>query len=78
MIKVQGHMAEMARCVVESQEDLKDMSKQFFGVLAEKGNTLYNVLPDIFSHLNDEDSMEEKDLRTVTRYFCKNSKNFRS
>lgn len=67
MIKVQGHMSEMARCIIDSQEELKDMSKQFFMLLAAKANSLYNVLPDIFSHLIDDDNMEEENLRAVMR-----------
>lgn len=46
-----------------------DTAKQFFGVIAEKGNTLYNVLSDIISILtNPEDMIEENDFQEIMKY----------
>lgn len=44
-------------------------SKQFFGVIAEKGNTLYNVLSDIISILsNPEDMTIESHFQEIMKY----------
>lgn len=67
MILAHGHVAEMAWCLVDKNETLKSMSKHFFNLLANKSNNLYNVLPDIFSHLCDSEEMDEKDLRHIMK-----------
>ena len=42
------------------------MAKEFFSELAQKGNALYNVLPDIVSRLSDPDvGLPEEDFRAV-------------
>ncbi|KAK9876242.1 hypothetical protein WA026_012541 [Henosepilachna vigintioctopunctata] len=66
MIRVQGHIATMAKCIIDSNVELNVMSRTFFIQLSHKENNLYNVLPDIFSHLVEE--METEDFRTVIRF----------
>ncbi|KAF5285204.1 hypothetical protein FQR65_LT13319 [Abscondita terminalis] len=68
MIRVQGHISTMACCIVDREEQLRDMSKNFFTQLSHKGNNLYNVLPDIFSHLCDGKSLTEEDLKLIMKF----------
>lgn len=68
MILVYGHIAEMAKSIVDEDEKLNSMSKHFFSLLSRKANNLYSVLPDIFSHLCDVEKMDEKDLRTIMKF----------
>ncbi|KRT80719.1 hypothetical protein AMK59_5059, partial [Oryctes borbonicus] len=51
MLRVKSHIAFMAVFISETSNDLSDMSKNFFNALSVKDNHLYNVLPDIFSHI---------------------------
>lgn len=45
-----------------------DTAKQFFEVIAEKGNTLYNVISDIISILsNPENLVPENDFQTIMK-----------
>lgn len=47
-----------------------DLAKRFFSELSHKGNTLYNVLPDIISHLSNPESditVEEKDFEAILK-----------
>lgn len=59
MIRARGHIADMARCLVDENETLKSYSKTFFEALARKEDNLYNHLPDIFSHLTSMNVSKE-------------------
>lgn len=43
----------MTVCLVDENDRLKQLSRLFFRELAQKGNALYNVMPDIISRLSD-------------------------
>ena len=49
MIKVKGQISDMACCIVDDEEKISGLAKLFFSELGKKGNTLYNVMPDIVS-----------------------------
>ncbi|KAF5285103.1 hypothetical protein FQA39_LY16792 [Lamprigera yunnana] len=68
MIRVQGHISEMARCIVDEHQELRAMSKNFFTQLSHKANNLYNVLPDIFSHLSDCPLLGEENLKLIMKF----------
>ncbi|KAK5637917.1 hypothetical protein RI129_012212 [Pyrocoelia pectoralis] len=68
MLRVQGHISEMARCIVDEEERLQDMSKHFFVQLSHKANNLYNILPDIFSRLCDNPSLDEANLKYIMKF----------
>lgn len=69
MIRVKGQMSEMALCIVDSNEELRNDAKQFFQEVSQKGNVLYNILPDILSRLTDNKAdIDEDDLRTILKY----------
>lgn len=67
MIRVQGRISELAYCIMDENECLRDMSKTFFIQLSHKANYLYNVLPDTFSHLNDMQNIETTNLREIMK-----------
>lgn len=67
MIRVQTHIAQMAMIIVDKEDILKMMSKEFFVTLSHKANNLYNALPDIFSHLAEETNIDETDLRFIMK-----------
>ena len=69
MIKVKGQISDMACCIVDSVDKIAGLAKLFFSELSKKGNTLYNVMPDIVSRLSDpEKGMDEESFRTVMKY----------
>ena len=41
-VKVKGQLGEMAKCVEDSDERVREMSRMFFGELAGKDNAVYN------------------------------------
>ena len=50
MIKVKGQISDMALCIADTDNmKIAGLSKHFFSELSRKGNTLYNILPDIIS-----------------------------
>lgn len=67
MIRVQGSIAEMVRCMVDPKQELQDLATVFLKSLAQKANILYNMIPDIFSHLADESILGEEQLRFVMK-----------
>jgi len=69
MIKVKGQISDMAFCIVDSVERISGLAKLFFSELAKKGNTLYNVMPDIVSRLSDpEKGIAEDHFRHIMKY----------
>ena len=69
MIKVKGQISDMAWCIVDSVDRISGLAKLFFSELSKKGNTLYNVMPDIVSRLSDpEKGVEEEAFRTIMKY----------
>lgn len=61
MIRVKGQMSEMALCIVDENEEIRLFTKQFFEELSQKGNVLYNILPDILSKLTSKDVDVDED-----------------
>lgn len=53
MVKVRGQISDMALCIVDAEERISVMASEFFRDLSKKGNTLYNVIPDIISRLSN-------------------------
>jgi len=69
MIKVKGQIADMASCIVDDLERISGLAKLFFSELVQKGNTLYNLMPDIISRLSDPQvGVDEEDFRSILRY----------
>ncbi|KAH6934357.1 hypothetical protein HPB50_023376 [Hyalomma asiaticum] len=68
MIKVKGQISDIAAMVMDEDAELADMCRNFFFELGSKGNALYNLLPDIISHLSDEEhGIDEKSFRVVMK-----------
>ncbi|XP_029054331.1 condensin complex subunit 1-like isoform X6 [Osmia bicornis bicornis] len=66
MLRVRGQISELAVCIVDHDEQLRNDARQFFKVLSQKGNTLYNVMPDILSHLTDPElNLNEADFHEI-------------
>lgn len=53
MVKVKGQISEVALCIADAEEDISSLACKLFVELGQKGNTLYNVLTDIISHLSN-------------------------
>uniref|UniRef100_A0A8D2NHU1 Condensin complex subunit 1 n=1 Tax=Zonotrichia albicollis TaxID=44394 RepID=A0A8D2NHU1_ZONAL len=69
MVKVKGQVSEMATLLVDPEEAIVAVAQNFFGELASKGNAVYNLLPDIISHLSDPNSgIEEESFHTIMRH----------
>ena len=59
----------MAFCIVDTVERISGLAKLFFSELSKKGNTLYNVMPDIVSRLSDpEKGIAEDHFRLIMKY----------
>ncbi|CAM9116490.1 unnamed protein product [Phaeothamnion confervicola] len=53
MIKVKGHVSEIARCVCDDEPRIQGMAQLFFRELSKRGNSpIYNFIPDIVGHLS--------------------------
>ncbi|XP_059815791.1 condensin complex subunit 1 [Hypanus sabinus] len=68
MVKVKGQISEIASLLVDKEEEIALLARSFFNELSNKGNAVYNLLPDIISRLSDpEGGIEEEPFRTVMR-----------
>ncbi|XP_022231459.2 condensin complex subunit 1 [Drosophila obscura] len=69
MIRVKAQISDMALCIVDDNEEIQDITKEFFKEIANKSNILYNVLPDIISRLGDTNlRLEEPKYRIIMAY----------
>ncbi|NXU03493.1 CND1 protein, partial [Buphagus erythrorhynchus] len=69
MVKVKGQVSEMATLLIDPEEAIVGVAQNFFGELANKGNAVYNLLPEIISHLSDPNSgIEEESFHTIMRH----------
>jgi len=56
MIKVKGQISEMAVRIEDPVARIADLTRLFFHELSNKGNAIYNILPDIISQLAAEET----------------------
>ena len=69
MIRVKGQIADLAMCIVDQSEEIRNITEQFFKEIAHKSNILYNVLPDIISKLSDASlNLEEEKYHVIMKY----------
>ncbi|XP_050089414.1 condensin complex subunit 1 isoform X2 [Anopheles aquasalis] len=69
MIRVKGQISDLALCIVDTVQEIRTITEQFFKEIANKSNILYNVLPDIISRLSDPKlQLEEEKYHTIMRY----------
>lgn len=69
MIRVKGQISDLVLCIVDQNEEIKQMTQQFFKEIATKSNILYNVLPDIISRLSDPESkITEERYHTIMKF----------
>ena len=52
MVRVQGYIVEIAYLIYDEDPSISELAHSFFLKIAQ-GNSLYNVLPDIISHMFD-------------------------
>ena len=58
MMKVKGHIAEMARCLEDPDPRVASVARLLFHELSRKhGNPIYNLLPDLLSRLSGDDQL---------------------
>ncbi|XP_048675782.2 condensin complex subunit 1 isoform X4 [Caretta caretta] len=68
MVKVKGQVSEMAALLIDPEEEIVRLARNFFSELSNKGNAIYNLLPDIISRLSDPDcGVEEESFHTIMR-----------
>ena len=69
-VKVKGQLGEMAKCVEDSDERIREMSRIFFAELAGKDNAVYNHFVDMFSLLSADEGLEEERFRKVIKFLA--------
>uniref|UniRef100_A0A8D0HHA0 Condensin complex subunit 1 n=1 Tax=Sphenodon punctatus TaxID=8508 RepID=A0A8D0HHA0_SPHPU len=68
MVKVKGQVSEMAALLIDPEEEIVGLARNFFSELSNKDNAVYNLLPDIISRLSDPDcGVEEQPFRTIMK-----------
>lgn len=68
MIRVKGQVSELALCIIDEDKQIQQDTKEFFNQLAQKGNALYNIVPDILSRLADPQlNLDEKRFQETIR-----------
>jgi condensin complex subunit 1 len=66
MMKVKGHIAEMARCLEDPDPRVASVARLLFHELSRKhGNPIYNLLPDLLSRLSGDEGIEPEAFRRI-------------
>ncbi|KAJ7519949.1 hypothetical protein O6H91_20G060900 [Diphasiastrum complanatum] len=69
MMKVKGHISEMALQLQDKDSSISDLVKLFFSELAKKGNDpIYNLLPDMLSRLSGMKCLEKDSFCMVMQF----------
>lgn len=69
-VKVKGQLGEMAKCLEDEDQRIRDLSRMFFTELATKDNAVYNHFVDMFSLLSAEKDLEEDALRKIIKFLA--------
>lgn len=69
-VKVKGQLGEMAKCVEDPDDRIREMSRMFFGELAGKDNAVYNHFVDMFSLLSADEALEEDSFRRIVKFLA--------
>eukprot|EP01114_Cavostelium_apophysatum_P020600 TRINITY_DN6951_c0_g1_i3.p1 TRINITY_DN6951_c0_g1~~TRINITY_DN6951_c0_g1_i3.p1 ORF type:complete len:563 (+),score=200.65 TRINITY_DN6951_c0_g1_i3:667-2355(+) len=68
MIKVKGQISEMALCLEDEDSRISDLAHLFFHELSQKGNAIYNILPDLISGLSVTRDVTEVMFKSIMKY----------
>ena len=69
-VKVKGQLAEMAKCIEDSDKKITEMARQFFSELSTKDNAIYNQFVDMFSTLSADTALDEDAFRRIIKYLA--------
>ena len=69
MLKVRGNVADMARCLEDSEPQVAALARLFFHELAQRtGAPIYNLLPDVLSRLSADGSLSEDSFSRIMKH----------
>ena len=69
-VKVKGQLAEMAKCIEDSDKKITEMARMFFSELSTKDNAIYNQFVDMFSTLSADTALDEDAFRRIVKYLA--------
>ena len=87
MIKVKGQIGEISKCLIDSDSRIRNLSRIFFSEMADRGEAgsgIYNLIPDILSHLSAEgikNEIDEESFKNIMKFifeFIKKEKQMES
>ncbi|KAL3231391.1 hypothetical protein RNJ44_00426 [Nakaseomyces bracarensis] len=67
-VKVKGQLGEMAKCLINPDQSISDMSRLFFSELATKDNAVYNSFIDIFSNLSSDKELTHDSFKKIMKF----------
>jgi condensin complex subunit 1 len=69
-VKVKGQLAEMAKCIEDSDKKISEMARMFFSELSTKDNAIYNQFVDMFSTLSADSALSEDAFKRIIKYLA--------
>lgn len=69
-VKVKGQLAEMAKCIEDSDKKITEMARMFFSELSTKDNAIYNQFVDMFSTLSADATLSEDAFKRIIKYLA--------
>ncbi len=58
----------MALCLEDKESRISDLARLFFHELSQKGNAIYNILPDLISSLSSTADLPDSSFRSIMKY----------
>jgi condensin complex subunit 1 len=69
MVKVKGQVCEIALCLRDEDQRIRDTSRLLFHELSKRSNNpVYNLLPDIVSQLSQVAELPREDFRSILAF----------
>ncbi|KAH3732689.1 condensin-2 complex subunit D3 [Pelomyxa schiedti] len=78
MIKIKGQISEIAMLLTDSDTHISELTRLFFNELSTKGNSIYNILPDVISSLLSSEAENFKDVVKFLFSFLSKERQFES
>ncbi|EGD75262.1 hypothetical protein PTSG_06915 [Salpingoeca rosetta] len=68
MVKVKGQISNLAVCLEDNCTRIADLARLFFSELSNKGNAIYNVMPDVISHVSHEEEVTPEKMKSIMTF----------
>eukprot|EP00002_Diphylleia_rotans_P020081 TRINITY_DN3890_c0_g1_i1.p1 TRINITY_DN3890_c0_g1~~TRINITY_DN3890_c0_g1_i1.p1 ORF type:complete len:1362 (-),score=299.82 TRINITY_DN3890_c0_g1_i1:274-4359(-) len=67
MIKIKGQIGQLAKLLEDEDQNISDLARLFFHEYSQKGNALYNIIPDAISSLTADTNLSLEKFQCIMK-----------